>query len=102
MAKAFNIPFRPYFPTELHLVLHCAVPNNRRLEYISQLDTVISAPPAIENGRDIPSEAPGLSIAWDLAPERHIVRRAATLIPSARRLMNDALATKLRGVKRLQ
>jgi len=76
MAEAFNMPVCPHFLMELHVALCCAVPNSRWLEYIPQLDMVTSAPMAIENGRAIPSEAPGLGIAWDLAAlERHVVHR---------------------------
>jgi L-alanine-DL-glutamate epimerase-like enolase superfamily enzyme len=77
MAEAFNMPVCPHFLMELHVALCCAVPNSRWLEYIPQLDLVTSAPMKIENGRAIPSDEPGLGIAWDLAAlERHVVHRA--------------------------
>jgi len=77
MAEAFNMPVCPHFLMELHVALCCAVPNSRWLEYIPQLDLVTSEPMKIENGRAIPSDEPGLGIAWDLAAlERHVVHRA--------------------------
>jgi L-alanine-DL-glutamate epimerase-like enolase superfamily enzyme len=80
MAEAFNMPVCPHFLMELHVALCCAVPNSRWLEYIPQLDLVTSEPMQIENGKGVPSEAPGLGIAWDgAALERHVVHRARHL-----------------------
>lgn len=76
MAEAFNVPVCPHFLMEIHLGLCCAVPNSRWLEYIPQLDLVTSSPIEIENGKAIPSTAPGLGIDWDwVALERSIVHR---------------------------
>lgn len=78
MAEAFNVPVCPHFLMEIHLALCCAVPNSRWLEYIPQLDLVTSETIRIEAGRAIPSEAPGLGIAWDWpALERTIVHRTS-------------------------
>ena len=61
---------------ELHLPLCCAVPNSRWLEYIPQLDLVTSSQIRIEAGKAIPSQEPGLGIAWDWnALDRHVVHR---------------------------
>jgi L-alanine-DL-glutamate epimerase-like enolase superfamily enzyme len=67
MAEAFNIPICPHFLMELHASLVCAVPNAPWLEYIPQLDLITTEGMRIENGRAIPSDAPGLGIAWDWA-----------------------------------
>ncbi|MFY0679554.1 MAG: mandelate racemase/muconate lactonizing enzyme family protein [Thalassovita sp.] len=65
LAEAYNVMVCPHFLMELHLPLVCAVPNAKWLEYIPQLDSVTSAPMAIENGYGIPSDKPGLGIQWD-------------------------------------
>jgi L-alanine-DL-glutamate epimerase-like enolase superfamily enzyme len=65
MAEAFNIPVCPHFLMEIHVSLCCAVPNSRWLEFIPQLDLVTESGMKMENGFGIPSEEPGLGIAWD-------------------------------------
>ncbi len=76
LAEAFNVPVCPHFLMELHLPLCCAVPNSRWLEFIPQLDLITTEPLRIEAGQAIPSEAPGLGIAWDRsAIERFLVHR---------------------------
>lgn len=76
MAEAFNVPVCPHFLMEIHLGLCCAVPNSRWLEYIPQLDLVTRSTIRIENGKAIPSDAPGLGIDWDWeALEKTIVHR---------------------------
>ena len=51
---------------ELHVSLCAAVPNARWVEYIPQIDSLTFEPMRIEDGHAIPSDAPGLGIAWDL------------------------------------
>ena len=65
VAEAFNIPICPHYLMELHVGLVCAVPNAPFLEYIPQLDDVTDSPMKMEQGRAIPSDAPGLGIEWD-------------------------------------
>lgn len=65
MAEGFNMPVCPHFLMELHVGLCCAVPNARWVEYIPQLDDLTSETLRIENGRAVPSDVPGLGIAWD-------------------------------------
>ncbi|NRB03947.1 MAG: mandelate racemase/muconate lactonizing enzyme family protein [Rhodobacteraceae bacterium] len=65
LAEAFNVTVCPHFLMELHLPLVCAIPNAKWLEYIPQLDGVTSEQMRVEDGKAIPSEAPGLGIAWD-------------------------------------
>jgi L-alanine-DL-glutamate epimerase-like enolase superfamily enzyme len=65
LAETFNVPVCPHFLMELHVSLACAVPNARWIEYIPQLDSLTTAPMRIEDGHAIPSDDPGLGIAWD-------------------------------------
>jgi L-alanine-DL-glutamate epimerase-like enolase superfamily enzyme len=66
LAEAFNMPICPHFLMELHVGLTAAVPNGRWVEYIPQLDELTLAGMAIEDGHAVPSQEPGLGIAWDL------------------------------------
>ncbi len=65
LAETFNVPVCPHFLMELHVALACAVPNARWVEYIPQLDSLTTAPMQIADGHAVPSDAPGLGIAWD-------------------------------------
>jgi L-alanine-DL-glutamate epimerase-like enolase superfamily enzyme len=66
LAETFNVPIAPHFLMELHVSLAAAVPNGRWVEYIPQLDSLTHEPMRIEAGHAIPSDAPGLGIAWDV------------------------------------
>ena len=65
LAEAFNVPVCPHFLMELHVALTAAVPNGRWVEYIPQLDSLTTEGMRIENGHAVPSNEPGLGIAWD-------------------------------------
>ena len=65
LAEAFNVPMCPHFLMELHVGLACATPAARWIEYIPQLDDLTERGMRIENGRAIPSNEPGLGIAWN-------------------------------------
>lgn len=81
MAECFNVAVAPHFLMELHVSLCAAVPNARWVEYIPQLDTITHEGMRIENGRALPSDAPGLGIAWDFdAIERLAVEGSRTTI----------------------
>ncbi|MEO8882044.1 MAG: mandelate racemase/muconate lactonizing enzyme family protein, partial [Devosia sp.] len=81
MAEAFNIAVCPHFLMELHVSLCAAVPNARWVEYIPQLDDLTTGRMRIENGKAIPSDEPGLGIAWDFAAiERLAVEGSKTTI----------------------
>jgi L-alanine-DL-glutamate epimerase-like enolase superfamily enzyme len=67
LAECFNVPVCPHFLMELHVSLCAAVPNARWVEYIPQLDSLTEKPMRIESGHAIPSDEPGLGIAWDFA-----------------------------------
>jgi L-alanine-DL-glutamate epimerase-like enolase superfamily enzyme len=66
MAECFNIIVAPHFLMELHVSLCAAVPNARWVEYIPQLDPITTEAMKIEDGRAVPSDEPGIGIAWDL------------------------------------
>lgn len=76
LAECFNVAVAPHFLMELHVSLCAAVSNGRWVEYIPQLDAITKVGMRIENGRAIPSDAPGLGIAWDL----DAVSRAAVAV----------------------
>ncbi len=65
LAECFNVPVCPHFLMELHVALCAAVPNARWVEYIPQIDSLTTEPMKIEDGHAIPSDQPGLGIAWD-------------------------------------
>lgn len=65
MAECFNVAVAPHFLMELHVSLCAAVPNARWVEYIPQLDAITTEGMRVENGRAVPSDLPGLGIAWD-------------------------------------
>ena len=65
LAEAFNMSVCPHFLMELHVALTAAVPNGRWIEYIPQIDSLTTTGMRIENGRAVPSDEPGLGIAWD-------------------------------------
>ena len=65
LAECFNVPICPHFLMELHVSLCAAVPNARWVEYIPQIDSLTAEPMRIEHGHAIPSNEPGLGIAWD-------------------------------------
>jgi L-alanine-DL-glutamate epimerase-like enolase superfamily enzyme len=67
LAECFNTPVCPHFLMELHVALCAAVPNARWVEYIPQLEELTTEGMRIEGGFAVPSDAPGLGIAWDLA-----------------------------------
>ena len=81
MAECFNTAVCPHFLMELHVALCAAVPNARWVEYIPQLDELTSSGMTIRNGRAVPSEEPGLGIAWDYpAIERRATEGSKTSI----------------------
>ena len=65
LAETFNIAVCPHFLMELHVALACAVPNARWLEYIPQLELLTTTGMKLSEGYALPSQAPGLGIAWD-------------------------------------
>jgi len=81
LAEAFNVPVCPHFLMELHVSLVCAVPNGRWVEYIPQLDDVTETGMVIRDGRAVPSDLPGLGIAWDFVEiERRRVNETTVVV----------------------
>jgi len=72
MAECFNISVAPHFLMELHVSLCAAVPNARWVEYIPQLDPITTEVMKIEEGRAVPSDEPGIGIAWDFKAIEHM------------------------------
>src|SRR5690606_19711514 len=64
LAECFNTPVCPHFLMELHVALCAAVPNARWVEYIPQLEDLTTEGMQIEGGYAVPSDEPGLGIAW--------------------------------------
>ena len=79
LAESFNVPICPHFLMELHVSLCAAVPNAPWVEYIPQLDSVTKTCMASDGGFAIPSDAPGLGIAWDWAAIERLALRKATI-----------------------
>lgn len=65
MAECYDVCVAPHFLMELHVSLCAAVPNARWVEYIPQLDPLTTETMKIEAGRAVPSNEPGIGIAWD-------------------------------------
>jgi L-alanine-DL-glutamate epimerase-like enolase superfamily enzyme len=81
LAEAFNVAVCPHFLMELHVALSAAIPNGRWIEYIPQLDTLTTTGMRIESGKAVPSDEPGLGIAWDWqAIERQRIEGANRII----------------------
>ncbi|MBC7709576.1 MAG: mandelate racemase/muconate lactonizing enzyme family protein [Rhizobacter sp.] len=79
LAESFNVPICPHFLMELHLGLCAAVPNAPWVEYIPQLDSITTSGMASDGGFAIPSDAPGLGIAWDWAAIESLALRSAVI-----------------------
>ena len=65
MAEAFNVKVAPHFLMELHVSLAAAVPNALYVEHIPQLRAITTEEFRIVDGRAVPSQKPGIGIAWD-------------------------------------
>ena len=65
LAEAFNKQVCPHFLMELHVSLCCAVTNSRWLEYIPQLDLLLTDKIKVENGSAYAPISCDLGIAWD-------------------------------------
>jgi L-alanine-DL-glutamate epimerase-like enolase superfamily enzyme len=65
LAETFDAPICPHFLMELHVSLACAVPNDRYVEYIPQLDDLTTEGMTVEAGMAVAPQVSGLGIAWD-------------------------------------
>ena len=82
LAESFNVPICPHFLMELHVGLCAAVPNAPWVEYIPQIDSLTTEPMKIEDGHAIPSDQPGLGIAWDFGAIRHATVQGSEFVIS--------------------
>ena len=64
LAECHNLMVAPHFLMELHASLTAAVPSAVWVEYIPQLDAVVSSRLVIEEGCAVAPDAPGLGIEW--------------------------------------
>jgi L-alanine-DL-glutamate epimerase-like enolase superfamily enzyme len=64
LAECHNLAVAPHFLMELHASLTAAVPSAAWVEYIPQLDAVVSSRLVIEGGCAVAPEAAGLGIEW--------------------------------------
>jgi L-alanine-DL-glutamate epimerase-like enolase superfamily enzyme len=64
LAEGHNLVVAPHFLMELHASLTAATPAAKWVEYIPQLDAVVSSRVAIEQGHAVAPDAPGLGIDW--------------------------------------
>ncbi|MBP7066208.1 mandelate racemase/muconate lactonizing enzyme family protein [Ferrovibrio sp.] len=67
LVEAFNMAICPHFLMELHVSLCAAVPNAAWVEWIPQLDAIATSRLAVQNGKALAPQAPGLGIEWDWA-----------------------------------
>ncbi|WP_329567349.1 mandelate racemase/muconate lactonizing enzyme family protein [Streptomyces sp. NBC_01361] len=65
LAETFNVMVCPHFLMELHISLVAAVPNGRFVEYIPQLRAVTLSELAVDGGRALAPDVPGIGIDWD-------------------------------------
>ncbi len=67
LAECHNLMVAPHFLMELHVSLTGAAPAAAWVEYIPQLDAVVSSRLLIEDGCAVVPATPGLGIEWDWA-----------------------------------
>ena len=67
LAESFNLAVCPHFLMELHVSLTGAAPAATWVEYIPQLDAVVSSRLVIDGGHAVVPDSPGLGIEWDWA-----------------------------------
>ena len=67
MAEAFNLPIVSHLIPEVHVHLISAVPNGLTVEYMPRLYRLFEETPAIEDGKIVVPDRPGLGLAFDQA-----------------------------------
>jgi L-alanine-DL-glutamate epimerase-like enolase superfamily enzyme len=65
LAEAYNTCVSPHFLMEIHANIGAAVPNCSWIEYIPQLQDVVSSQLPIHDGYAHPSSDPGVGIDWN-------------------------------------
>ena len=67
LAEAFNVPVVSHLIPEIHLHLVAAIPNGLTVEYMPWTLRLYEETPAMEGGRLVVPEKPGLGLAFDQA-----------------------------------
>jgi L-alanine-DL-glutamate epimerase-like enolase superfamily enzyme len=67
MAEAFNLPVVSHLIPEVHVHLIAAIPNGLTVEYMPRLHYLFEETPAIEDGKIVVPNKPGLGLAFDQA-----------------------------------
>ena len=70
MAEAFNLPIVSHLIPEVHVHLVSAVPNGLTVEYMPRLYRLFEETPAIEDGKIVVPDRPGLGLTFDQAALR--------------------------------
>ncbi len=65
MAEAFNIPVVSHLIPEVHVHLVSAIPNGLTVEYMPRLYRLFEETPAIEDGKIVVPQRPGLGLTFD-------------------------------------
>src|SRR5207302_6152742 len=65
MAAAAKLPVAPHVSPELSITVAAAVPNSVFVEYIPQMEPLLTRPLARRDGYGMPSDAPGHGIELD-------------------------------------
>jgi L-alanine-DL-glutamate epimerase-like enolase superfamily enzyme len=82
LARTAGLRVAPHVSPELSVTVAAAVPNSMFIEYIPQMEPVLSRPVRIEDGYAIPPDAPGHGIVFDEATlARYDVTRGAEAEP---------------------
>jgi L-alanine-DL-glutamate epimerase-like enolase superfamily enzyme len=67
LAAAANLPVAPYVSPELSIAIAAAVPNSVFIEYVPQMEPILTRPLVRRDGYAIPFDAPGHGIEFDPA-----------------------------------
>jgi L-alanine-DL-glutamate epimerase-like enolase superfamily enzyme len=67
MAEAFNLPVVSHLIPEIHVHLVSAIPNGLTVEYMPRLYRLFEETPAIEDGKIVVPQRPGLGLTFDQA-----------------------------------
>ncbi|MEO6882356.1 MAG: mandelate racemase/muconate lactonizing enzyme family protein [Mycobacteriaceae bacterium] len=79
LAEAHGVAVAPHFLMELHVSLACATAAGARVEYIPQLDPIVTSRLTVKDGYAHPPEQPGLGIDWDLDAVARLGERVVDL-----------------------
>jgi L-alanine-DL-glutamate epimerase-like enolase superfamily enzyme len=65
LAAAANLPVAPHVSPELSVTVACAVANSVFVEYIPQMEVVLTRPVARQDGFGMPADVPGHGVQFD-------------------------------------